>query len=76
VRIAEVIARQFGVTYHWDHVGRLMQSLGWSHQKPERLAVEGDEAAIAHGKRVHWPRIKRTAWLGAHLVFTNGSGSS
>src|SRR5262249_17793448 len=34
-RIAEVIRREFGVQYHRDHVGRVMASLGWSHQKPE-----------------------------------------
>jgi len=39
-RIAEVIEREFGVAYHRDHIGRLMHSLNWSHQKPERRAAE------------------------------------
>jgi transposase len=51
-RIAAVIAKTFGVTYHRDHVGRLLHQLGWSHQKPERRAVERDEGAIARWKRV------------------------
>lgn len=39
-RIAEVIERHLGVKYHPDHVGRLMHSLGWTHQKPQPGAIE------------------------------------
>ena len=59
-RIAEVIQREFGVQYHRDHVGRLMHSLQWSPQKPERRALERDEKAIARWKQKDWPRIKKT----------------
>jgi transposase len=59
-RIAEVIRREFGVQYHRDHVGRLMHSLKWSHQKPETRAIERDEKAIEHWKRKDWPRVKKT----------------
>ena len=59
-RIAEVIQREFGVEYHPDHVGRLMHSLQWSPQKPERRALERDEEAIARWKQRDWPRIKKT----------------
>jgi len=59
-RIAEVIQRKFGVQYHRDHVGRLMHSLKWSPQKPERRALERDEKAIARWKQKDWPRIKKT----------------
>jgi transposase len=48
-RIAEVIERKFGVRYHRDHVGRLMHSLKWSPQKPERRALERKEARIVSG---------------------------
>jgi transposase len=59
-RIADLIARRFGVHYHPDHVGRLLGQLGWSHQKPERRALERDEAAIERWKRTTWPRVKKT----------------
>ena len=59
-RIAEVIAREFGVRYHRDHVGRLMHSLNWSPQKPETRALERDERAIEQWKRKDWPRVKKT----------------
>jgi len=58
-RIAALITDTFGVTYHPDHVGRLLHQLGWSHQKPERRAAERDETAIADWKRVRWPQVKK-----------------
>jgi transposase len=59
-RIAELIEREFGVSYHRDHIGRLMHSLKWSHQKPERRALERDEEAIERWKQQGWPRVKKT----------------
>ena len=58
-RIAEVIERHYGVRYHVDHIGRLMASLGWSCQKPERRAVERNDEAIQHWVATEWPRIKK-----------------
>jgi len=55
-----LVERQFGVHYHRDHMGRLMPSLNWSHQKPERRALERDEQAIERGKQKDWPRVKKT----------------
>jgi transposase len=54
-RIAELIERRLGVRYHRNHVGKLLHQLGWSPQKPERRAVERDQAAIAAWKRTAGP---------------------
>jgi transposase len=59
-RIAEMVEREFGVRYHPDHIGRLMHSLGWTQQKPERRALERYEDQIERWKHKEWPRIKRT----------------
>ena len=59
-RIAALVEQEFGVCYHPDHVGRLMHTLGWSAQKPERRALERDEKEIERWKRKEWPRIKKT----------------
>ncbi len=63
-RVAEMIRRHFGVAYHPCHVWKLLGSLGWSCQKPERRALQRDEAAIAYWKRYRWPHIKkrRATW--------------
>src|SRR5208337_371794 len=45
-RIADLIERHLGVKYHRNHVGKLLHQIGWSHQKPERRALERDDAAI------------------------------
>jgi transposase len=58
-RIAELIHRKFGVRYHVDHVSRLLHSLGFSPQKPERRAIERDEKGIRRWTKVHWPKIKK-----------------
>ncbi len=58
-RIAEVIERRYGVRYHVDHIPRLMASLGWTCQKPEKRAIERDEDAIAHWVAKDWARIKK-----------------
>lgn len=59
-RVAQVIQSRFGVTYHVDHIGRLLHGLGWSPQKPERRAVERDEAEIRRWAKEDWPRVKKT----------------
>ena len=59
-RIAELIERHLGVHYHRNHVGKLLHQLGWSHQKPERRAIERNEAVIAEWKQSVWPRVKKT----------------
>jgi transposase len=58
-RVAEVIRRAWGIRYHVDHIGRLLRSLGWTPQKPERRARERDEDAIRRWVKVEWPRIKK-----------------
>lgn len=58
-RIAEVVRREFNISYHPDHLGRILHDLGFSPQKPQRRARERDEAAIARWRREAWPRIKK-----------------
>jgi transposase len=58
-RVAEVIHRRWGVSYHPSQVWRILVALGWSCQKPQCRARERDEAAIARWRRVDWPRIKK-----------------
>ena len=59
-RVAKVIDQEFGVQYHPCHVWKLLASIGWSCQKPERRALQRDEEEIAHWKRYRWPHIKKS----------------
>lgn len=59
-RVAQWIRRRFQVRYHVDHLSRLLHTLGWSPQKPERRARERDEQAIRRWVRSSWPQVKKT----------------
>jgi transposase len=58
-RVAELIRREFGVSYHPAHVSRLLKKLRLSLQKPERRADQRDEEAIEHWKDQKWPALKK-----------------
>jgi len=58
-RVAEVIRRELGVSYHPSHVGRILRACGWSVQKPIRRASQRDEAAIRRWQEERWPEVKK-----------------
>jgi len=60
-RVADLIARTFGVHYHPAHVWKILRGEGWSCQKPERRARERDEAAIGRWRKERWLHIERRA---------------
>ena len=72
-RVAAVISKKFRVRYHRDHVGRLLHALGWSHQKPQKKALERNQAEIRRFIREHWPRVKKTpsGWVPTSFLPTN-----
>ncbi len=76
-RIAALIEHRLGVKYHHNHVGKLLHQIGWSHQKPERRAVERDDAAIKKWKRSVWPRVKKKpqGWQPTSSLLTNRASS-
>ena len=75
-RMVQLIQRHFSVSFHHDHVGRLLHTrLNWSPQKPRRRARERDEVVIEYWRRVRFPKLAREARRrGAHLVFLDESG--
>jgi transposase len=58
-RVAEVILKEFGVSYHPAHVSRLVRQSGLSLQKPTRRANQRDEEAIKRWKEERWPSLKK-----------------
>jgi len=74
-RIAQVLEEEFGVRYHKDHVGRLLQELRWTPQMPIRRAIQRDEEAIRHWRAEVWPELRRRARRERRvLVFEDESG--
>jgi transposase len=64
--IAELIQREFGVSYHHDHVGVILKRMGFTHQKPARRARERDEQRIEGWRCEVWPGLlKKVSSLAA-----------
>src|SRR5438309_6475220 len=58
-RVAQVIRHEFGVTYHKDHVSRLLKALRWTPQKPAERVAQRDEAQIEQWREETWPELKK-----------------
>src|SRR5881628_3634243 len=59
-RIVDVIRRHFKVTYHADHVWRLLRACGFSPQRPQPRAKERDDRRVREWIQQDWPRVKKT----------------
>ena len=59
-RVQAIIKRDYGVSYHKNHISRLLHDLGWSVQKPETRAIERDEELILAWLKKDWPAIKKS----------------
>lgn len=64
-RVADLIERECGVKYSTVHAWRILRAVGWTPQRPAGRALERNEVAIAHWKRVRWPQLKKTPEGGA-----------
>lgn len=59
--VAELIAREYGVTVSLTTVGRYLKAWGMSPQKPVRRAYERNDAAIARWLAEDYPALAREA---------------
>ena len=58
-RVAALIKSEFNVSYHPNHVTRLLRALGWSPQIPVHRATQRNEKAIQGWKEERWPTLKK-----------------
>ena len=58
-RVAQVIEREFAVTYAPRHVGRILAEMGWTRQKPVRRASQRDEERIHQWQAERWPALQK-----------------
>jgi transposase len=68
-RVAELVRKKFRVSYHPDHLGRILHDLGFTPQKPLRVAREQDAAAVERWRKKDWPRIKKRLAATAQASF-------
>jgi transposase len=57
-RIRPVIEDVFGVSYHVDHMSFLMNKIGWTQQKPHRVAAQQNQAAVETWQ-TNWPEVEK-----------------
>jgi transposase len=59
-RVAEVIERVTGVSYHPAHVWHILRhGLGWSWQRPACRATERNDEAVHQWVKKRWPQLKK-----------------
>jgi transposase len=59
-RVAQLLAKQFGVTYHPAHMSRLLKRINYSVQEPIEQASQRNEEAIATWNKQRWPQLKKS----------------
>jgi len=58
-RVGAVIERMHGVRFGQTQVWRILGSLGFSPQKPDKRAIERDDDAVRIWKQRTWPSLKK-----------------
>lgn len=73
-RVAEVVLREFGVTYAPDLIRRILRDLGCSSQKPRTVDPRQDSATVEQWREVTWPRLNKARCQEAAIVFIVEAG--
>lgn len=58
-RVQSVIKQEFSVTFSLSHVGRLLQQIGWTRQKPIARASQRNEQAIERWRTEKWLELEK-----------------
>lgn len=64
-RVAHLIRREFGVSYHSRYLERPLKALGFRPQRPAVQAKERDDALVAAWVKHDWALIKKSSPRGA-----------
>ncbi|MCW5237698.1 winged helix-turn-helix domain-containing protein [Verminephrobacter eiseniae] len=59
-RVDAVIARLHGVRFGQTQVWHILGAMGFSPQKPDKLAMERNEDAVRSWKHSPWPALKKS----------------
>jgi transposase len=58
-RVGELIKRKFGVSYHVNHVGKILKECGWTCQKPVTRDTRRNDEAVRQWCNERWPELKK-----------------
>ncbi|MGA2613987.1 MAG: winged helix-turn-helix domain-containing protein [Spirochaetia bacterium] len=65
-RVADLIRKLTGVSYHAGHAWKILKLMGWSLQRPTLRAKERDEAAVQQWNTQTWAKVKKTPKTATH----------
>ena len=60
-RVAQLIRKRFQVSYHPDHIGRVLRSCGLTPQRPRLRAKERNDQRIRAWVRQEWAAAKKNS---------------
>ena len=60
-RVVQVIRQRFQVSYHPDHIGRVLRSCGLTPQRPRLRAKERDDQRVRMWVRHEWAAAKKNS---------------
>ena len=58
-RVGVVIKRMHGIKFSQTQIWRILGSLGFSPQKPDKRAIERNEDVVRSWRRNKWPALKK-----------------
>jgi transposase len=74
-RIAKVLRWEFGISFHKDHVSRILKAMGWTPQIPITRAIQRNEEEIERWRTETWPKLRSRARKERRILFfTDESG--
>lgn len=65
-RVAGLIKKITGVSYHPAHVWKILHKIGWSVQRPTLRARERDQQKVQEWIQGRWEEVKKTPKSGMH----------
>ena len=63
-RVAAVMERLTGVSYHPGHVWKILGAMDWTLQRPAKRARQRDEEKVKLWLNQRWPAVKKTLVAG------------
>jgi transposase len=58
-RLAQLIEQEWDIHFHPDYLTTWLRQRGYTPQRPQRVAREHDDEAVARWLAEDWPRIKK-----------------
>nr|WP_277605721.1 winged helix-turn-helix domain-containing protein [Glycomyces sp. L485] len=73
LRVRELIASKFGVSYSLKGVALVLHAMDWTVQVPDAKASDRDEEAITAWRKKTWPTVKgsRAGWARGSASWTS-----